>query len=98
MFILLGIQMGMLALLHLQRGPGGNYPICWGLLQQQPAAGQRRVSGRDSKGYAGPGEAGEETSHSRGSLGGYKMRFEGTENRPYGVHRGECLDQVGGSV
>lgn len=39
---MLGIQMGMLALLHLQRGPGGNHPIYWELRQQQPAGGQRR--------------------------------------------------------
>lgn len=49
MFILLGSQMEMLAMLHPQMGPGGNYPIYWEFLQQQPAAGQRRASGRDNR-------------------------------------------------
>lgn len=46
---MLGTQMEMLAMLHPQMGSGGNYPIYWELLQQQPAAGQRRGSGRDSR-------------------------------------------------
>ena len=90
---MLGTQMEMLARLHLQRGPGGNEPIYWEFLQQQPAAGQRNESGRGSRDMLALER--QERRHSRGCLGGCKMRFGGTENRPCGVYRGEHPDQVG---